>query len=313
VREKLRTSYLVPTFRRPRELASCLDSLLAQRGFDAEQDEICVVDNCPDQSAAALVASKPGVRYAHEPVPGVAAVRNHAFRIAKGEVYVLLDDDQEADPGLTETLREGMQQHQGDLGFAAIDAVLEGVCEGPIEGWEKLFARTWEDPEGPLLQSRVPALSTGGVMVRRDAVREVFGDREPFDLRLGQTGGEDIAFFRLMRKSGKRLLWLPRARITERVPAARLTRAFLLERRFSSGQLRTHQEGEEARIRTLAFMAMGAAQATLGAARFAVAKVTGNERAVLHEADIVAGLGKVLFFGPFRKKRYGVAAKKRKP
>jgi succinoglycan biosynthesis protein ExoM len=308
----MRTSYLVPTYRRPAELRVCLGSILKQQGFDAHLDEVIVVDNCPEGSARALIAEPAftGVRYERESTPGVAAVRNHAFRIAKGEWLVLLDDDQEATEGMTEALRAGMKTHHGDLGFASIEAILEGETEGPRDAWERLFARTWEDREGVLASNRVPALSTGGVMVRRAAVREVFQGQEPFDLALGQTGGEDIAFFRGMKRSGKRLLWLPSARIVERVPQTRLTRAFLLERRYSSGQLRTLLEGHRDPLRTLAFMSLGAAQAGLSAARYVAAKALRSPSAVTHEAAFVAGAGKVLFFGPFRKKRYGVAKKK---
>jgi succinoglycan biosynthesis protein ExoM len=308
----MRTSYLVPTYRRPAELRVCLQSILKQRGFDAGLDEIIVVDNCPDGSALALVEAFEGVRvrYGRESTPGVAAVRNHAFRIARGEWLVLLDDDQEATEGMTEALRAGMSRHSGDLGFAAIEAILEGETEGPREAWERLFARTWEDPEGVLANNRVPALSTGGVMVRSAAVQDVFRNQEPFDLALGQTGGEDIAFFRGMKRSGKRLLWLPSARIIERVPQMRLTRDFLLERRYSSGQLRTLLEGHRDPLRTLAFMSLGAAQAGVSAIRYVAAKALRLPDAVTHEAAFVAGAGKVLFFGAFRKKRYGVAKKK---
>jgi succinoglycan biosynthesis protein ExoM len=308
----MRTSYLVPTYRRPKELAVCLQSLLAQVGFDTSQDEILVIDNCPEGSAQAIVASYPSVRYEREPVPGVAAVRNHAFRSARGESFVLIDDDQEAAPTMTEALRSAMELHNGDLGFASIEAILEGETEGPRAAWERLFARLWEDPEGELAKNRVPALSTGGVIVKRQAALDVFGAEDPFNLSFGRTGGEDIAFFRRMRKAHKRLLWVPRARIIERVPPSRLTRAFLLERRFSSGQLRTLLEGQEGHHRTLAFMALGSAQTLVGLTRTVAAKVAAqvrpngsNQDSVQFEADLAAGLGKVLFFGPFRKKRYG--------
>jgi succinoglycan biosynthesis protein ExoM len=301
----LRTSYLVPTYKRPKELAVCLASILGQRGFDTAIDEVIVVDNCPEGSARALVSSFTHVRYEQETVPGVAAVRNRAFGLACGEWLVLLDDDQEATESLSEALRAGISKHAGDLGFAAIDAILEGETEGPRESWERLFARRWTDFEGELAPQRVPALSTGGVMVRRAAVLEVFGAGDPFDLSFGQTGGEDIAFFRAMRQANKRLLWLPSARIVERVPVSRLTRAFLLERRFSSGQLRTLLEGHKSPLRTARFMTMGAAQASVGFARYAFAKLSRSSASVAAEAEIVAGIGKVLFFGPFRKKRYG--------
>lgn len=310
----MRTSYLVPTYRRPQELAVCLTSLVGQHGFDPSLDEIVVVDNCPDGSAEQVVSrvlGKVTVQYRREATPGVAAVRNHAFRVARGGMFVLIDDDQEAHPNLTQALRAGMEKHGGDLGFAAIEAILDGACEGPREAWERLFSRLWDDMEGALDKGRVPALSTGGVMVRRQAVMDVFGSEDPFDLSFGRTGGEDIAFFRRMRRAHKRLVWLPEARIVERVPPTRLTRAFLLERRFSSGQLRTLLEGQENPLRTASFMVMGAAQASVGLARTALAKLSAQvgdddtRKSVVFEAEVAAGLGKVLFFGPFRKKRYG--------
>jgi succinoglycan biosynthesis protein ExoM len=301
----MRTSYLIPTFRRPEPLRLCLESVIKQLDFDPAQDEVIVVDNCPEGSAKAICEGFANVRYERETEPGVAAVRNRAFRAAKGASLVLIDDDQEADSALTQKLRAALHAHGGDLAFAAIEAILEGETEGPREPWERLFARSWPDAEGVLEDGRIHSLSTGGVMIRSGAVAEVFAVSAPFDRALGQTGGEDIAFFRALHKANKRFLWVPSARIHERVPVARLTRSFLLERRFSSGQLRTLLEGTEHPARALGFMAMGIAQATLGMTRFVIAKAIAPSEAVAHEADIVAGAGKVFFFGPFRKKRYG--------
>lgn len=315
----MRFSILVPTYRRPEPLRRALRSLLAQEGLDGACDELLVVDNDSAGSAEEVVreiaATAPiPVRYLQEKTPGVAAVRNTAFREAKGEFLCLLDDDQEADPSFLKELHRALEKFRGDLAFSAIEAVFEGAVPEPRDAWLRLFARTYSDPEGELRKEHRPGLSTGGVLVRRAAVGAVFGASAPFDLALGRLGGEDTAFFRAMHGAGKKSLWVPTATIREFIPESRATVRFLLERRFGSGQVRTrmHLRGSKLRapFEVALFMGLGAGQASVAALKWGAAK-TRNQSSKETEAlaEMAAGLGKLLW--PFEIKRYGAKKPKK--
>lgn len=106
-----RISVVIPTYRRPRLLARCLDALLAQR-LAGDAFEIVVVDDgrgddtrhlC--ESTAARTAGRPAIRYT---VPagtrGPAGARNAGWRAARGTLVAFTDDDTVPDAGW---LREG--------------------------------------------------------------------------------------------------------------------------------------------------------------------------------------------------------------
>lgn len=103
--QRLYFSVLIPTLRRPDELRSTLESLLACR---PPPDEVIVVDGDPGRSAEP-VARDLGVRYLTSE-PGLTRQRNAALAVAGGEVVVFSDDDVRFDPSvfavLTDVYRE---------------------------------------------------------------------------------------------------------------------------------------------------------------------------------------------------------------
>src|SRR5579863_4056039 len=96
------TSVVIPTYRRPEDLARAIGSVLAQAGVSASV-EIVVVDNDPDGSAQPTVeaiAARSGlpIRYVHERRPGISHARNTGVAQAAGRYLAFLDDDEVADP-----------------------------------------------------------------------------------------------------------------------------------------------------------------------------------------------------------------------
>jgi glycosyltransferase involved in cell wall biosynthesis len=109
------------TRNRPLQLTRALDSLLAQA---TPPSEIIVVDNAPsDASTAKLVAERfPGIRYLHEPVPGLDFARNRALTAATSDIVAFLDDDAVADRTWCQALKHV---------FETVPNV--AVCTGRIE------------------------------------------------------------------------------------------------------------------------------------------------------------------------------------
>src|SRR5215213_9640016 len=79
------------TYRRPACLSRILPELVRQTSSYVGSASILVVDNDPDESArdAVIAWADQGVRYVHEPKPGIAAARNKALAEA-GDAELLL-------------------------------------------------------------------------------------------------------------------------------------------------------------------------------------------------------------------------------
>ncbi|RZI88301.1 MAG: glycosyltransferase, partial [Microbacterium sp.] len=102
----------VPTFRRPQAIEAAVRASLPQvNGLEEAtagraRATLLVVDNDPDASARDLVEGL-GVRYVHEPRPGIAAVRNRAIvEAGDATAVVFIDDDEVPEPGWLKELTE---------------------------------------------------------------------------------------------------------------------------------------------------------------------------------------------------------------
>ncbi|WP_245253864.1 glycosyltransferase family 2 protein [Paraburkholderia sp. LEh10] len=99
-------SVVVPTYRRPVLLETCLNALAAQ-DFDATRYEIIVCDDGPDDATRAAVdrfaqrASERGLVVRYVPViatQGPAGARNAGWRAARSPLVAFTDDDTIPDP-----------------------------------------------------------------------------------------------------------------------------------------------------------------------------------------------------------------------
>jgi GT2 family glycosyltransferase len=112
----IQISVLVPTYRRPRLLRSCLDAL-AEQDLPFEEFEIVVVNDgsgAATESELARAAGRlPNLAAISFPENrGPAAARNRAVAESTGRLMLFLDDDVVAPPGL---LRQHLRAHaQGD-------------------------------------------------------------------------------------------------------------------------------------------------------------------------------------------------------
>src|ERR1700722_748920 len=94
----IETSIVIPSYRRPDDLARAIESVLRQEGV-AGSYEVLVVDNDPDGSAAPVVeqlavTSAIPIRYVLEARPGISHARNTGVAQAAGRYLAFLDDDE---------------------------------------------------------------------------------------------------------------------------------------------------------------------------------------------------------------------------
>lgn len=284
----------VLTYRRPDDLAELLPLLLAQA---AEVDaEVMVVDNDPDGTARQGVAAldDPRVRYVHEPHPGIAAARNRALDEAGGaEVLVFIDDDER--PG-EHWLARMVELHRRERCAAVVGPVISEYAHEP-ERWitEGQFFTRRRLPTG----TTVEAAATNNLLLD---MRIVDGMGLRFDERFGLSGGSDTLFTRTLSRAGRRIVWCDEAPVVDVVPAHRLTRRWVLQKAFRSGNswsrtsLELSTSGVDRLRLRLELAARGLVRVLGGAARLLAGVVTRRIdwrarglRTLLRGAGLVAG------------------------
>ncbi len=135
-------SVVMPTYRRPVLLQDALSSVLEQRDVSLE---VLVVDDCPQGSAAAVVAAvgDPRVRYVRNPQPSQgrpAAVRNFGWPLTRGAILHFMDDDDLLPEGLYADALRTFAQHPR-IGFVFGSVQPFGEPSPVLQGEFDLFAR----------------------------------------------------------------------------------------------------------------------------------------------------------------------------
>ena len=297
----------IPTYRRPGAVARALRAVLAEagacRGDGAGPGgpiEVLVIDNDPDGSAREAVAGAAGgalgaaagsdaaagpgaaVRYVVEPSPGVSAVRNRALdETADRALLVFIDDDEEPEAGWL----RGLLSTRRDTGAAAVAGLVVPDYEAEPGPW--LRAGGFFDRQSWPTGTRRPVAATNNLLLDLGAVRAA-GLR--FDEAFGATGGEDALFTRSLVAAGGVIVWCDEARVRDRVPAARLERAWVLRRRRSHAATAVRVElalagpGVHPGIRVRA-LAGGCARVLAGLGRMALGGLgAGAGRGLVHRA-----------------------------
>jgi hypothetical protein len=299
-------SIVIPSYRRPELLARTLESCLHQAGVTASY-EIVVVDNDAAGSARATVeaADRNGVvpvRYVLEGRPGISHARNTGVANAAGRYVVFIDDDEEADPGWLAAFLDTAERYQADI---VIGPVLPRFPPGNpvVDAYrQKVYTRDARVPTGTVL----PRWSGIGNTLL-DKERCLAGNPEPFDPRLGLSGGEDALFLRGLLRRGRRMVWCAEAVTWEAIPVDRLAARYLLRRSFRGAQTTTFvcTAIRPRELRRAAFwMAVGCAQVVLYTPAALLLYVLKHERWLTLADKAVGGLGKVLWHPKIHLRMY---------
>jgi succinoglycan biosynthesis protein ExoM len=279
------------TFRRP-GLADTLRSLAAVTVPDGAKLRLIVADNDVTASAGELVerlaAEIPHeIVYVHAPARNISIARNACLERSIGDYLAFIDDDETASTDWLVKLLDAACA-------TGADAVL-----GPVHACYRADAPGWMRRGN--FHSTFPvwvrgAIRTGytcNVLLRRNS-SAVAGRR--FSLALGQSGGEDTAFFSELHQAGGRIAFAPDAWIHEAVPKERARFSWLAKRRFRAGQTHGRLAGEErGGVRLLSQFALAGAKAgyCLVAASGTAFLPERRNRAVLRgimHAGVMAGL-----------------------
>ncbi|MEJ2817949.1 glycosyltransferase family 2 protein [Caulobacter sp. CCG-8] len=305
----MRVTVMIPTQRRPHGLAVAVRSVCAQEGVDFAGLELVVVDNDQAPSAQGTVAELAGqapfpVHYVHEPRPGVAHARNAGMAKASGELIAFLDDDEEAPAGWLAALLAAQARYQADVVFGPVRARAPAGVTAHRDYLERFFSRL-----GPAEAGIIDHYyGCGDSLLRRAALPDPLA---PFAVERNHIGGEDDMLFGHMKAGGARFAWEPAAWVWEDPVPDRLSLDYTIRRAFAYGQGPTSHCAAAVppdRVGVARWMAVGVAQGALFGlvAGFKWLTRAGDRAEWLDRA--ARGLGKTLWWGPFKIHFYGRTA-----
>ncbi len=301
---------IIPTFHRPAGAMSAVRSVFAQIG--APSFEVLLVDNDAGQSCAPIAErlqreANVAFRYAVEGAAGVANARNTAVSLANGTFIAFLDDDEVAKPNWLADLIEVQRRTNADVVFGPIEARLPETSAEPRSYFQLFFSRLLEG-ESRLISE---PYGCGNSLLKRETVLK---GPTPFNPSTNETGGEDDLLWHDVRSWGGTFAWAKDAWVYEDVPESRASWSYLTKRAFAYGHNTTSQwfDGSQPSYTQVALsMARGTLQTLVMAPVSLALWLIRHERRAWAFDKMMRGLGKLLWFGPFKVGFYGVAAQKK--
>ena len=200
---------VVPTFRRPQQLRSCLEALAAQT-FPEPWEVVVVDDGSPQPFSAADLpaADRLALRVIRQENAGPAAARNRGVREARGELVAFTDDDCRPEPGWLGTLVDAVRQRPGAL---VGGSTFNGLTD-------ELFASTSQLIVDLVYEhfNAVPDhayfLASNNIICTRERFLSVGG----FDESYPRAGGEDRDLCDRWRMLDWPIVWQQAARVEHR-------------------------------------------------------------------------------------------------
>ena len=305
----VQTTVMIPTQRRLGGLAVAVRSVLAQRDVDFAALEIIVVDNDQVPSAQATIeALAQGgackLHYVHEPRAGVANARNAGMARASGAFIAFLDDDEEAPEGWLAALLAAQVRYDADVVFGPVRARAPDSVAEHRDYLERFFSRLGPDEAGVIDHY----YGCGDSLLRRAALPDPVS---PFAAARNQIGGEDDMLFGQMQAAGATFAWEPAAWVWEDPVPDRLTLDYTIARAFAYGQgpsAHCAAASPPDRVGVARWMLIGLGQATVFGALAGLKWLTRSSDRADWLDKAARGLGKALWWGPFKIQFYGRTA-----
>jgi GT2 family glycosyltransferase len=221
----MKITVLVPTYRRPQDLARCLAALQAQERIP---DEVVMVARFDDDATHVClrdpqIAGVLSLIVALIDVPGQVAALNRGLDAATGDVIAITDDDAAPRAAWLQRIAAAFESDPrlGALGGRDWVHQRGGVLDGSRGLVGKLT------PSGKIIGNHhlgvgeareVDLLKGANMSYRRDAIRHI-----RFDARLRGTGAQvhnDMAFSLSVKNAGWKLVYDPRVAV-DHFPAER--------------------------------------------------------------------------------------------
>lgn len=230
-------SLVIATYNRAGQLKRTLESVEAQT-LPHELWECVVVDNNSTDPTPRTVADF-GVRYVFESRQGLSFARNAGIEAARGDVIVIIDDDEWIEPQFLQAYSSFFEQHPDAA--AAGGPIVAEYPDGRPEWMSRWTERPIANPmyfgsnERKFPKGRIPG---GGNMAIRRAALDRIG---LFDTALGRTGtqllgGEESDLFDRLAKAGLSVWYVPQAVMHHIIPARKTTPEYFRALALNTGR-----------------------------------------------------------------------------
>ncbi len=198
-------SVVIPTHRRPEQLARCLEALAASDDPGGSLQVVVVEDGGPTHELDALRARSFGgleLVWLDQPHRGPAVARNLGARHSTRDLIAFTDDDCRPRRDWARRLEEQLRSTPGAVvGGRTVNALTDNLWSGASQALVTYITARGQQPGGePFFASNNLALA-----------RAVFDECAGFDETFPLAGGEDRDLCRRLVEGGRRLVWVPAA------------------------------------------------------------------------------------------------------
>lgn len=223
----------IATYRRPRLLRDCLQSLAAQSRTKEFLVNIHVCDNDSMQSAKSVIDEMRclyplvSIAYSCMRVRNISLAKNMAIASGQGEYIALIDDDNVVHPNWLSQLLMKMRHHPNQI---LKSKVLSYSDLGKLPT-SRNYHESAEENGRPLITT-----SAQGIFMSR----KTFAKIGPFDPNYGLSGCGDVDFFMRAFTLGYSIWSCPGALLWEYHGTIRTRVRYAIKRSFCSGAVMTH-------------------------------------------------------------------------
>lgn len=211
--------------RRPIPLARLLDSVESLLIPDGQPIalSILVVENDVETRYSDLLDNRTGsipLRHVLEPRAGLSSARNRLLAEARGDLLLIVDDDQKLSPGILRCFLRSRERNGSPILYGSNPPLFERPCP-PSLSW---FFEVAPEPEGAML----PWAPTNCLFLERGILSAI---QQPwFDPAFNHSGGEDIEFTSRCVRAGFAIRSCPEAIAWECIPPGRMSLRYILAR-----------------------------------------------------------------------------------
>jgi succinoglycan biosynthesis protein ExoM len=225
-------SVCICTFHRDAMLERLLRMLAVQETSNLFRVSAVVVDNDaagPSRDLVLRLGKELGlqVTYEVEPVRTIATARNHALRLAQGNLIAMIDDDEFPPPNWLLTMYRAIQTFDVDGVLGPVRPFFEQ--QPPAWLMKGEFSGAPAYPTGTLL--RWQQTYAGNALLRA----KVCSERNVLFDESYTIGGEDQVFFRSAMQAGCRFVAVEEGIVYEIVPPERWKKKYHLRRAIANG------------------------------------------------------------------------------
>ncbi|MEM9999795.1 MAG: glycosyltransferase family 2 protein [Pseudomonadota bacterium] len=235
----MKLSIVICTRDRAATLEQTLAELLPQIAEEGSDVELVVVANDVSDNTLEVCRSA-GVTCVEEPKRGLSHARNTSVAVTRGDAILWLDDDVSPEPGFLNAYLDALEHYPADAFFGgAIHPDLQGNPPRWAKSALKVIPNVWAgldltQADQSLQNVDYPHPYGANMLVRRSALVV------PFRSDIGRNGGkllvggEETAFFRLLKQRGLTGRWVEKATVRHRIGPDRQTLDYV--RRYFIGQ-----------------------------------------------------------------------------